>query len=187
MHTDFFEQINVPDRLLTPRWQQSARPIVASSALPVIQVRGLTRVYQTFKKQPGLGGALRGLFHRHVDETIAASDVTFEVAEGEIVGFLGPNGAGKTTTLKMLAGLLHPTSGDARVLGHVPWRREKEYLRRISMVMGNRSQLIWDIPAIDSFLVNQAVYRVPEAQYRQTLDELTELLDLGRLLNKQVR
>ena len=104
-----------------------------------------------------------------------------------MVGFLGPNGAGKTTTLKMLSGLLHPTAGEARVLGHVPWRREKEYLRRISMVMGNRSQLIWDIPAMDSFLVNQAVYRVPETQFRQTLEELTELLDLGALLNKQVR
>jgi ABC-2 type transport system ATP-binding protein len=104
-----------------------------------------------------------------------------------VVGFLGPNGAGKTTTLKMLSGLLHPTDGEARVMGHVPWRREKEYLRQMSMVMGNRSQLIWDIPAIDSFRVNQAVYRVPEAQYQQTLEELTVLLDLKELLNKQVR
>jgi ABC-2 type transport system ATP-binding protein len=109
------------------------------------------------------------------------------VAPGEIVGFLGPNGAGKTTTLKMLSGLLFPTSGEARVLGHVPWRREKAFLQRISMVMGNRSQLLWDIPAIDSLRMNQAIYRVPEAQYRQTLEELTTLLDLAPLLNKPVR
>jgi ABC-2 type transport system ATP-binding protein len=152
-----------------------------------IAVRDLTKVYRVHERDAGLGAALRSLVHRKYREVRAVGGVSFEVGAGEVVGFLGPNGAGKTTTLKMLSGLLHPTGGEARVLGHIPWRREKEYLRRISMVMGNRSQLIWDIPAMDSLLVNQAVYRVPEAQFRQTLGELTELLDLGALLNKQVR
>jgi len=152
-----------------------------------IAVRELTKVYRVHERDAGLGAALRSLVRRKYREVRAVGGVSFDVAPGEVVGFLGPNGAGKTTTLKMLSGLLYPTSGEARVLGHVPWRREKEYLRRISMVMGNRSQLIWDIPAIDSFRVNQAVYRIPDAQYQQILGELTELLDLGALLNKQVR
>jgi ABC-2 type transport system ATP-binding protein len=152
-----------------------------------IAVRELTKVYRVHEREAGLGAALRSLVKRRYRDVRAVAGVSFEVAAGEVVGFLGPNGAGKTTTLKMLSGLLYPSDGEARVLGHIPWRREKEYLRRISMVMGNRSQLIWDIPAIDSFHVNQAVYRVPEAQYRQTLEELTELLDLKELLNKQVR
>jgi ABC-2 type transport system ATP-binding protein len=113
--------------------------------------------------------------------------VTFSVAAGEVVGFLGPNGAGKTTTLKMLAGLLHPTSGEATVLDHVPWRRDKEYLRNISLVMGNRNQLTWDLPPMDSFLVNQAIYQIPEKQFRDTIAELTELLELQELLKKPVR
>src|SRR3989454_1464915 len=149
--------------------------------MPIIEADGLTKVYRVFQKKEGLLGAIRGLFRREYKEVRAVDGVSFAVQPGEVVGFLGPNGAGKTTTLKMLSGLLHPTSGEARVLGYVPWRRDKEYLRRISMVMGNRSQLIWDIPAIDSFLVNQAVYRIPEPQFRQTVDELTELLDLGAL------
>src|SRR4029079_2596984 len=152
-----------------------------------IEVRDLRKVYEVPERGAGLGASVRSLFKRRTRTVTAVDGVTFAIAGGEVVGFLGPNGAGKTTTLKMLSGLLHPTSGEARVLGCVPWRREKEYLRRMSMVMGNRSQLIWDIPAIDSFLVNQAVYRIPEAQFRQTVKELTELLDLGALLNKQVR
>jgi len=152
-----------------------------------ITVTDLTKIYRVHERDAGLAAALRSLAKRKYREVRAVGGVSFEVGAGEVVGFLGPNGAGKTTTLKMLSGLLHPTSGEARVLGHVPWRREKEYLRQISMVMGNRSQLIWDIPAIDSFLVNQAVYRIPEPQFRQTVKELTELLDLGALLNKQVR
>jgi ABC-2 type transport system ATP-binding protein len=152
-----------------------------------IAVCDLTKVYRVHEREAGLSAALHSLVRRKYREVRAVDGVSLEVASGEVVGFLGPNGAGKTTTLKMLSGLLHPTDGEARVMGHVPWRREKEYLRRISMVMGNRSQLIWDIPAIDSFRVNQAVYRVPEAQYQQTLEELTVLLDLKELLNKQVR
>ncbi len=113
--------------------------------------------------------------------------ISFDLAAGEIVGFLGPNGAGKTTTLKMLSGLLHPTSGELAVLGRVPWKREREYLRRITLVMGQRNQLVWDIPAADSFELNRAIYRIPAADYRSTLDELVELLELAPLMSKPVR
>src|SRR5437870_1162693 len=153
----------------------------------VVDVRELRKTFRVTEREEGLAATLRSFVKRRRKDVNAVAGITFQIEAGEVVGFLGPNGAGKTTTLKMLSGLLHPSSGEARVLGHVPWRREKEYLRRISMVMGNRSQLIWDIPAVDSFLVNQAIYHIPDAQYRQTVSELTELLDLGALLNKQVR
>src|SRR5688500_2310806 len=120
-----------------------------------IAVCDLTKVYRVHEREAGLSAALHSLVRRKYREVRAVDGVSFEVAPGEVVGFLGPNGAGKTTTLKMLSGLLHPSDGEARVMGRVPWRREKEYLRQISMVMGNRSQLMWDIPAIDSFRVNQ--------------------------------
>src|SRR5574340_1120018 len=118
---------------------------------------------------------------------LAVNQVNFQVAAGEIVGFLGPNGAGKTTTLKMLSGLLHPSSGEAKVLGYIPWKRDRSFLRQITLVMGQRNQLVWDIPAIDSFELNRAIYRIPPAGYRRTLDELCDLLELGPLLNKPVR
>ncbi len=152
-----------------------------------IEVRQLTKTFRVPEREGGLKAALRSLFHRKYRSVCAVDHIDFTIEEGEIVGFLGPNGAGKTTTLKMLTGLLYPTSGEARVLGHLPWDRESEYLRRISMVMGQRGQLNWDLPAMDSFLVQLAVYRVNRAQGEATLKELIELLDIGGVLKKQVR
>src|SRR6202011_1480447 len=134
--------------------------------MPTIEARDLTKVYRTYRKERGLWGSIKGLVRRRYDETRAADRVSFTIEEGEVVGFLGPNGAGKTTTLKMLSGLLNPTSGDVRVLGYTPWSRDYAFLRQITMVMGNRSQLLWDIPAADSLRVLQEIYRIPENQYR---------------------
>jgi ABC-2 type transport system ATP-binding protein len=152
-----------------------------------ISLEKLSKPSRVTERAAGAAAAFRSLYHRTYKEVHAVRDISFTLDEGEVVGFLGPNGAGKTTTLKMLAGLLHPSAGTAQVLGHTPWRREHAYLRQISLVMGNRNQLLWDIPAMDSFLVNQAVYRIPEAEFRSTVDELVELLDLSELLRKPVR
>jgi ABC-2 type transport system ATP-binding protein len=152
-----------------------------------ISVQKLRKVYVVNEREAGVFAAVRSLVRRRTREIVAVSDISFEVAPGEMVGFLGPNGAGKTTTLKMLAGLLHPTSGEVSVLGHTPWKREKELLRQITLVMGQRNQLVWDIPAIDAFELNRAIYRIPSSSYRLILDELTELLDLTPLLHKPVR
>jgi ABC-2 type transport system ATP-binding protein len=152
-----------------------------------IQVNHLRKIYIVPVREAGVGAALRGLFRRKTREVAAVDDISFQVEPGEVVGFLGPNGAGKTTTLKMLSGLLHPTSGDVNVLGFQPQKREKNFLRQITLVMGNRNQLQWDIPCIDSFDLNRAIYRIPHDQYKQTLDELVQLLDLSTLLNKPVR
>ncbi|NLI01609.1 MAG: ATP-binding cassette domain-containing protein [Chthonomonadales bacterium] len=159
----------------------------ADHASAIVHIHALSKTYRVHERPAGLGASLVSLVRRTFKEVRAVSDVTFDIQPGEIVGFLGPNGAGKTTTLKMLAGLLHPTSGDATVMGFSPWRRETDYLRSISLVMGNRNQLNWDIPAMDSFLVNQVIYQIPKREFRETLDELVELLDLGDLLTKPVR
>jgi len=154
---------------------------------PAIHTHGLTKVYSVSERESGMAAALASLVRRRTEEVRAVDGISFDLAAGEIVGFLGPNGAGKTTTLKMLSGLLHPTQGALTVLGHVPWKREKTFLRQITLVMGQRNQLVWDIPAADSFELNRAIYRLPRADYQRSLHELTELLELGPLLKKPVR
>jgi ABC-2 type transport system ATP-binding protein len=155
--------------------------------LPSILVKDLRKSFFVTERESGVGAALASLIHRRREEVPAVAGISFALKPGEIVGFLGPNGAGKTTTLKMLSGLLHPTGGEISVLGHVPWKREKAFLRRITLVMGQRNQLVWDIPAADSFELNRAIYRIPTQDYKNTMEELTELLELGPLLRKPVR
>ena len=152
-----------------------------------IRVDGLRKTFRVAEREAGLRASLRSLTRRSYREVHAVAGVSFDIAPGEVVGFLGPNGAGKTTTLKMLSGLLVPTDGEASVLGHTPWRREKDYLRRMTLVMGNRNQLQWDIPALDSFELNRAIYRIPVAQFRAMREEIVELLDIGDLVRKPVR
>jgi ABC-2 type transport system ATP-binding protein len=161
--------------------------MTASVAQPPILVDGLAKIFRVHEREEGLLPTLRSVFARRFKEVHAVQGVSFTIDEGEMVGFLGPNGAGKTTTLKMLSGLLHPTRGEARVLGHVPWQRENELLNKITLVMGNRSQLIWDIPAADSLRVLQEIFRLPRERYERSLDELVELLELEPLLHKPVR
>ena len=154
---------------------------------PAISVRNLSKVYQVHKKDPGLAGSLRGLFVRRQIGVRAISEASFTIDRGELVGFLGPNGAGQTTTIQVLAGILHPSAGEVGVLGYQPWRREHAFQRRISLVMGQKNQLWWDLPALESFILNREIYGVPDAQFRESLDELVDLLDLGDLLRVQVR
>ena len=154
---------------------------------PSIHIRDLCKTYLVTEREGGVVAALTSLVHRRTQKVVAVDGLTFDVAPGEVVGFLGPNGAGKTTTLKLLAGLLHPTAGEVSVLEHVPWKREKAFLRQITLIMGQRNQLVWDLPAIDSFELNRAIYRIPTPDYRRTLGELIDLLELGPLVNKPVR
>ncbi len=153
---------------------------------PII-VEHLSKTYKVTNREGGFGASLKGFVVRKYMDVKAVQDVNFRISAGEVVGFLGPNGAGKTTTLKMLSGLLHPTSGKAEVLGFTPWQRSNEYLRSITLVMGQRNRLAWDIPAADSFLLNQAIYRISEDQYKATLNELNELLELETIMRKPVR
>jgi ABC-2 type transport system ATP-binding protein len=153
----------------------------------MITVEHLTRVFRTYKKKPGFWGGVTGLFRREFEETRAADDISFTIQEGEFVGFLGPNGAGKTTTLKMLAGLIRPTGGTARVAGFDPTKRENAYRRIFALVLGQKNQLWWDLPAIESFTLLRAIYGLTDQAYRETLDELVDLLDVRAKLNVMVR
>lgn len=152
-----------------------------------IQVNGLRKYYEVHQKEAGLAGSLRAFVRRRYETVKAVDDVSFTIEPGEVVGFLGPNGAGKTTTLKVLSGLLHPSGGEVSVLGFTPFERRSAFLKQITLVMGQKQQLLWDLPAQETFEVNRVIYEVPDAQYRRALAELTELLELGELLKKQVR
>ncbi|MFK7987523.1 MAG: ATP-binding cassette domain-containing protein [Sandaracinaceae bacterium] len=152
-----------------------------------IEVRDLAKHFQVHERKPGLWSSLRSVFSRPEKTVRAVDGVSFEIAEGERVGFLGPNGAGKTTTLKMLSGLLHPTSGSVRVDGHIPQQRAPTFLESIMLVMGQKQQLLWDLPPADTFELNRAIYQVPKPQFEETVSELTTLLDLGDLVLKPTR
>jgi ABC-2 type transport system ATP-binding protein len=155
--------------------------------MPAIQVTGLTKIFRTYKKQPGFKGAIKGLFRRQYEQTFAVKDVSFQIEPGELVGFLGPNGAGKTTTLKMLAGLLYPTSGSARVLDYIPWEREDGYRRQFALLLGQKNQLWWDLPARESLDLNAKIYGISSEILERTIAEMTELLDVKDKLNVSVR
>jgi ABC-2 type transport system ATP-binding protein len=155
--------------------------------MPVIEVSHLTKSFRTYKKQPGFAGAVKGLLRRQYDQTVAVNDVSFKIEPGELVGFLGPNGAGKTTTLKMLAGLLYPTSGSAKVLGYTPWERADGYRRQFALVLGQKNQLWWDLPARESLELNAKIYGIPKDRFERTVTEMTELLNVKDKLNVSVR
>ncbi|HEX4708426.1 MAG TPA: ATP-binding cassette domain-containing protein [Candidatus Udaeobacter sp.] len=155
--------------------------------MPAIEASNLTKVYRTYRKERGLRGAVKGLLRRRYDETRAADQVSFQIEEGEFVGFLGPNGAGKTTVLKMLSGLLNPTSGDARVLGFIPWERRNEMKRQFSLLMGQKNALWWDLPAQESLELNRAIYGIDRGRFQKVVDGLSELLEVRDKMNVMVR
>jgi len=153
----------------------------------VITLKNLKKYYRVHQKEPGLLGSIQSLFHRKYYDVKAVNDISFNINEGELVGFIGPNGAGKTTTLKILSGLLYPTDGEVNVLGYNPWDRKPEFQKQFSLVMGQKNQLWWDLPALDSFILNKEIYEIPQAQFDKTLKKLTNMLDLKKILKIQVR
>jgi ABC-2 type transport system ATP-binding protein len=155
--------------------------------MAIIELRRLAKSYRVYQKREGLLASLSGLFRREYREVQAVRGIDLDVEQGEFVAFLGPNGAGKTTTLKLLSGVINPSSGSARVMGHVPWQRANAYRRRFALVMGQKNQLWWDLPAQESFRLHQQIYRIPPDAFTATLDELTSLLDVRRLLKQPVR
>jgi ABC-2 type transport system ATP-binding protein len=155
--------------------------------MPIIEIHGLEKSFRVYQKREGLRASLAGLFQREYKEVRAVRSIDLSVAEGEFVAFLGPNGAGKTTTLKLLSGVIYPTAGSATVMGFVPWRRENEYRRRFALVMGQKNQLWWDLPAHESFRLHQQIYQIDPHAFQRTCDELTSLLGVAGLLNQPVR
>ncbi len=153
----------------------------------IINVRNLKKSFQVYKKQPGILGSLKSLISRKYTDVIAVDDISFAIDEGELIGFIGPNGAGKTTTLKCLSGLLYPTSGEVNVLGFRPFERKNAFLKQISLVMGQKNQLWWDLPAMESFLLNKEIYEVNDLDFKKTVDDLSALLEVVEVLNVQVR
>jgi ABC-2 type transport system ATP-binding protein len=155
--------------------------------MPLIEVQNLSKTYDYYKKQAGLLNSLKSLFHREKLFKEAVKNINFTIDEGELVGFLGPNGAGKTTTLKMLSGIIHPTAGVAKVLGFTPHQRQREFQKQFALVMGQKNQLWWDLPAMESFILNKEIYEVPNQQFKSTLEELTTLLEIKDILDIPVR
>lgn len=155
--------------------------------MAIIEIKNLSKTYRVYQKQEGVFASIRGLFHREYREVHAVDNINLTVEEGEFVAFLGPNGAGKTTTLKLLSGVINPNEGEVRVMGHVPWERENEYRRKFALVMGQKNQLWWDLPAMESFRLNQHIYGVEKTEFDRTRDELSDMLDVTRLLGRPVR
>ncbi|OGE03956.1 ABC transporter, partial [Candidatus Curtissbacteria bacterium RIFCSPLOWO2_01_FULL_41_18] len=155
--------------------------------MAVISVKNLTKTYQVFKKEPGLIGTFKSLTHRKYEKIKAVDDISFDVGEGELVGFIGPNGAGKTTTLKCLSGLLHPNSGQISVLDEIPWQRKSAFLKQISFIMGAKNQLWWDLPPMETFLLNKEIYEIDDRQFKRTLSDLVDLLKVKDIIKVQVK
>lgn len=155
--------------------------------MPIIEVNNLSRVYEFYRKEKGFRGSVKSFFSRKKEFKHAVDNVSFSIDEGEIVGFLGPNGAGKTTTLKMLSGILHPTSGSARVLGFTPWNREKKYQKQFAIIMGQKNQLVLDLPPRESFWLHKSIYEIPDLEYEKNLEELGSLLEIRDILDIPVR
>ncbi len=163
------------------------KPERSAAAMPIIEIQALTKSYRVYKKREGLWASIRGLWEREHHDVHAVRGIDLVVEEGEFVAFLGPNGAGKTTTLKLLSGVINPTSGTARVMGFVPWERRYEYRRRFALVMGQKNQLWWDLPAQESYRLHQQIYRIDSTDFQRTLDQLTDLLAVRKLLDQPVR
>src|SRR3989344_789685 len=153
----------------------------------MIEVSHLHKVYRTPQKEEGAMGLLRNIFARRYKEINAVKDISFTIEQGELVGFVGPNGAGKTTTMKMLAGILHPTSGNINVLGFTPFEKNHAYLRQISFIMGQKNQMLWELPAVDTFKLNKTIYDISDTDYKKTLSTLVEMLDAKSIINQPVK
>lgn len=155
--------------------------------MSVITVSHLKRYFEVYRRPPGFFSSIQSFFNRHYETVKAVDDVSFTIGEGELVGFIGPNGAGKTTTLKCLSGLLFPSDGIITVLGQNPYKRKAEYLKNISLIMGQKNQLWWDLPAVETFRLNKEIYDINDNEYKKTIEEMYELLDVGNLVNQPVR